>query len=93
MGSDCNGSRWGLPTYEHCPAEMEKLNQFTDFYDEKSPYYGTKARARFLVKCGNTAAAAREQAARERKAKPVKEVVKKKPLPLAIINGEKIYGK
>lgn len=94
MASNCGATRWGDPVQVCCTEQLEKLNQFADFYEDKSPYYGTKARARFLVQHGSTAEAAREQAARERKARPAKEVKPaKKALPLAIINGEKIYGK
>lgn len=92
----CYGSRWGDAVQVNCEQtnkeRLKALDAFTDFYDEKSPYYGTKARVRFLVQHGNSVESAREQAARERRAKqPAKTA--KKPLPVAIINGEKVYGK
>lgn len=97
----CSGSRWGDPVQVNCEIttkeRLKQLDSFEDFYDPESPYYGTKARVRFLVQHGTDVEPAREQAAREKKASAARGVKTSKPhkkaLPIAIINGEKIYGK
>lgn len=56
------------PQNSTIPERLKYLDTVAEFYDENSPFFGTKARVRFLVQHGTGTAEAMSQAARERAA-------------------------
>lgn len=54
--------------------KLKYIDTVAEFYDENSPFYGTKARVIFLVQHGTGTAEAMSQAARERTASVAKGV-------------------